>query len=181
MSFEMGATSSIINTEVDIIIDGITPCLFHRETGVLVATSTIRIHPTREMFEGWRFDWSIPERQGYEVYALTVPEVSEVQGLIALRSDAKNLAVEGYLLEANPENVGNCGIYKGIGAHLTAFACKIALDRGFSAYYFIAKTNLIEHYKNVLGARQVGSSQKMIIEGAAFRKLLEQYYLGERR
>ncbi|MDR0874992.1 MAG: hypothetical protein LBN12_02150 [Clostridiales Family XIII bacterium] len=129
----------------------------------------------------WKFDWSIPERQGYEVYALAIPEISEVQGLIALRSDAENLAVEGYLLEANPKNVGNNGVYKGAGAHLTAFACKTALDRGFGAYYFVAKTNLIEHYKNTLGAMQVGNSQKMIIEGASFRKLLEHYYKGERR
>jgi hypothetical protein len=79
-------------------------------------------------------------------------------------------------MESNPANVGHQGVYVGTGAHLTAFACKCAKEMGFDAYFFIAKTELIEHYKKTLGEKQIGTTQRMYIDGTAFLKLIEQYY-----
>jgi hypothetical protein len=53
---------------------------------------------------------------------------------------------------------------------LTAFARKTAKDMEFDTYFFVAKTELIEHYKEMLGAKQIGNTQRMYIDGNAFIK-----------
>jgi hypothetical protein len=165
--------------EIEIRIDLLTYCLFDRESEKNVDTHIHRVHPKNGEYK-WSFNWTILENGGYEVYALKVVGDEEAQGLLAIRSDEANSAIECKLLEANPNNVGHAGKYVGVGAHLMAFACKTAAERKFDACFFIAKTNLIEHYTKTLGAKQVGRSQKMIIEGAAFRELLNRYYKEEK-
>lgn len=162
--------------ELDIIIDGITDCLVERSTGKKLPTRIERIHPRKNQFGDWNFDWSVPEQQGSEVYALFLEDDDEVQGLIAFHAEPKNTCYYGDLIESNPLNIGHEGRYIGVGAHLTAFACKTAKDSGYDAYFFQAKVNLIEHYTKTLGATQIGSSQIMQLLGAAFDRLIDAYY-----
>lgn len=49
------------------------------------------------------------------------------------------------------ETLSKGGLYIGVGAHLTAYGCKVAKDNGFEVYYFDAKTDLINHYAKTLG------------------------------
>jgi hypothetical protein len=163
---------------IEIIIDGVTECLIERATGKKVATKEMRVHPKRGQFPEMHFDWTFPERQGAVVYALKIDDDTddEVQGLIAFHEDRANTCYVGDLLESNPANIGKQGRYIGVGAHLTAFACKMAKEAGYDAYFFEAKTDLIEHYENTLGARQIGRSQQMYIMGAAFNRLIGMYY-----
>jgi hypothetical protein len=162
---------------IDIVIDEITPCLIERLSGEKFDTTEKQIHPKQGDFKGWKFDWSIPEQEGSVVYALMIDDDSEeVQGLIAFHAETKSGFLFGDLLESNPANVGHEGIYAGIGAHLTALACKYAFDLGFDTYFFIAKTELVEHYKKSLGAKQIGDTQRMYIDGAAFLELIDKYY-----
>jgi hypothetical protein len=59
---------------------------------------------------------------------------------------------------------------------LFAFACKISEENNFDGYVsFIAKTELIEHYRNSLGAKLV-SNQSMIIDEIAAKKLITRYF-----
>jgi hypothetical protein len=164
---------------IDIVIDAITPCLIERSTGEKHATTIEQVHPEKNEYKGWRFDWTIPEKKGSAVYALRMADdpTGEVQGLIAFHPDMKNKFLFGDLMESNPTNVGHDGVYIGVGAHLTAFACKTAKDLGLDTYFFIAKTELIEHYKKSLGARQIGCTQRMYIDGSAFARLVAAYYL----
>lgn len=37
------------------------------------------------MEEGWKFDWSIPHKNGYEIYQLFLEGDDDVQGMIALK------------------------------------------------------------------------------------------------
>ena len=48
------------------------PYLRRNNTGELVETMVRRISPTRASTREWEFDWTKPERGGYEVYALYV-------------------------------------------------------------------------------------------------------------
>jgi hypothetical protein len=165
-----------IMAEINIIIDEITDCLIERVSGAEFPTVVERIHPHENQFTDWNFDWIVPERKGAEVYALYVKNDDEAQGLIAFHAEPRNSCYYGDLLESNPKNIGHNGRYIGVGAHLTAFACKTAKKKGYDAYFFVAKSELVAHYGKTLGATQIGNSQIMQIVGAAFNRLVDAYY-----
>jgi hypothetical protein len=152
--------------------------LIERTTGRKFDTVVEKIIPESGQFIGWNFDWTEPVGKNYETFALFIKNDSEkmTQGIIAIRVESENQAVYGYLLESNPRNVGKDGLYIGVGAHLTAYGCKVAKDNGFEVYYFDAKTDLIDHYASTLGAKRIGQSQRMVIDGDAFEHLIKQYY-----
>lgn len=60
--------------EVDILIDRITDCLIDTRTGREVETYYQRREtPIRPKdYKGWKFDWSITEKNGYHIYELFV-------------------------------------------------------------------------------------------------------------
>ncbi|MDR1088868.1 MAG: hypothetical protein LBL23_06335 [Coriobacteriales bacterium] len=163
--------------KIDIIIDGITDCLVERASEKRIDTEISEVS-FRCRLPGWKFDWSEPERQGSSVYALRVKGDPEavIQGLVAFHEDKENECVYGDLLESNSENIGRDGKYLGVGAHLTAFACKTARSLGYDAFYFMAKTLLMDHYRKTLGATQIGSSALMGIFEPAFSNLINSYY-----
>lgn len=68
------------------------------------------------------------------------------------------------LLESAPFNIGKDKLYEGVAGNLVAYACKISFQKGFEGYVtFTAKTKLIKHYEENLGANHF-KNQKMIIE-----------------
>lgn len=167
------------NMNVDVVIDKFTPCLIKRETGEIVDTITEKIKPKKDDYKGWNFDWSLPIKNGYSVYALKVKGDSKIQGMIATKVEIENKAVHVDIVENAPHNFGNKGEYEGVGSHLFALACKQAHDEGYDYIYFDAKTNLIDYYKEKLGAEQLGASQRMILEGIGFYNLINTYYGGK--
>jgi hypothetical protein len=162
---------------IDIVIDGITDCLIERTSGQKFETIIEKVSFNRRP-KGWKFDWSVPEKQGSSVLALKVKSDPDdvMQGLIAFHEDKDNLCFFGDLLESNSQNIGQHGTFAGVGAHLTAFVCKLAKEAGYSAYYFKAKTQLIDHYTKTLGARQIGSTPMMCILEPELGKLVDAYY-----
>lgn len=172
--------SRIVNGIMNIKIDRFTPCLVDRKTGEIVNTTFEKTHITAQQAkklrkEGWNFDWSIPEKEGYMVYKLTLMKDSEIQGLISLKSE------EGYVFAGNaenaPYNLGHLGRYEGVGGHLFAIACLQSKKRGYGGLVvFDAKTKLIEHYQKVLNAKLI-NAQRMYIDERAAEQLLKQYNL----
>lgn len=80
------------------------------------------------------------------------------------------------LLESSPFNIGKNKLYEGVAGNLVAHACKLSFQKGFDGYVaFTAKTELIEHYENTLGALHF-KNQRMIIETNASKFLVEKYY-----
>jgi hypothetical protein len=74
------------------------------------------------------------------------------------------------------ECLGKNKLYEGVPGNLFAFTCKISWDSGYQGFVsFTAKTNLITHYENTLGATHIGS-QKMIIFPSEALKLIKKYY-----
>ena len=151
--------------EIDILIDELTECLIQRETGLIVETDyEERQSPIKfKDYNGWKFDWTIPENNDYKIYDLFVKGDDTVQGRIAFKIDGGVADIN--IVEAAPHNVG----------HLFAIACQYSMDAGCDGYVaFTAKTNLIEHYKKELGA-EVISGQKMYIGELEAQKLIDKY------
>jgi hypothetical protein len=78
----------------------------------------------------WKFDWTLPLIQQYEVYVLTLENDDELQGLIALKDEQNNLAIHIDILETAPHNYGSQGKNEGVGGHLFAFAGKLSMKKG---------------------------------------------------
>lgn len=95
--------------EVDVPIDAITDCLTEAETGKTYPTDYYQItkkntaKTAKELIlAGWRFDCSLPQKNGFQVIKLSLKASSVLQGLIALAHypDLKFTQID--LVEAAP-------------------------------------------------------------------------------
>ena len=169
--------------EVDIIIDSITNCLKERKTGIIydseyrIVTKTIsKKEAIKLQASGWKFDWSIPHINGYEIYELLLKDDNIVQGMIALKHIREHYYTHVDIVESAPFNVGRNGKYAGVGAHLFAIACKLSWDAGNEGYVqFKAKTDLVEHYRETLGAQNI-DAQNMFIDSYGALQLIRKYF-----
>ena len=146
-----------INQCIDIEIDKLTNSIENRisadsfPTEVLVLEKSDLKHITKK--KGWLFNWKdefeLPDR---DVYKLTISgNPSIIQGLVSFTEREDHVYM--HLIESAPFNRGQEKVYLGIPGNLVAFACKVSFHRGFDGYVsFIAKTQLIDHYKHTLGA-----------------------------
>lgn len=167
-------------------IDRLTPCLCRNSDGKTVDTSVEKISPDAESFSDWEFDWTEPEKDGYSVFALKADGDDRVQGLISLINDKNDYAVNIGIVEAaphnnvhNPNNKSGQKEYDGVGGHLFAEAVRQSKNAGYDGFvFFDAKTDLIGHYKEHIGATQIGNSQRMFIDEIAAESLLNKYYGG---
>ncbi len=170
--------------EIDIFIDSLTNCLTCSETGEEFDTEFREISVNSKFASqlqkcGWGFDWSVPYKDGYKVYALYLKGDNKIQGLIALKHIKKEYYTFVSLLESAPYNIGHNGKYNGVGAHLFAIACKLSWNEGNEGYVqFIAKTNLIDHYKETVGAKLI-ENQSMYIDSYNSLKLIKLYFKEE--
>ena len=72
--------------------------------------------------------------------------------------------------------IGKNKLYEGVPGNLVAFACKLSFQRGYDGYVaFDAKTQLIKHYQESLGAIHF-RNQKMIIDSRAAEFLVNKYF-----
>lgn len=125
---------------------------------------------------GWSFDWfSEFLDDSKEVFKLTIVNNLEIiQGLISFSIKRDHIYMN--LLESAPFNLGRNKLYEGVAGNLVAFACKTSFEHGFEGFVsFTAKTKLIEHYKNNLGAIHFGNNL-MIIQTNSAQKLVDKYF-----
>ncbi len=168
------------NRGIDIEIDELTNSIRNVVSGDSFPTDISLITKpdlkTITKKSGWQFDWKIelkhPER---DVYKLTiVNNQSIIQGLISLEIKSDHLLM--HLVESAPFNKGKSKVYSGVPGNLVAFACKLSFQRGHEGNVaFISKTQLIEHYKESLGALHFGG-RLMIIDTKAALQLIDKYY-----
>ena len=172
--------------EINIFIDSMIDCLICSATGELEDTEYRLVSKTITKQDqnilkkqGWKFDWSIPHQNGYEVYELLLKNSDEVQGMIALRHIRNQYYTHVDIVEAAPFNVGHNGRYKGVGAHLFAIACKLSWDVGNEGYVqFTAKTDLVEHYRQTLNAKNI-DWHTMYIDSYGAIELIRKYFKEE--
>lgn len=163
---------------IDIEIDGLTQSVVHVRTQVSINTTIVwwsELKPSQRRLKKWNFDWQSEANMGRKVAALTLENDSAVQGLISFTADAGYLHV--HLVESAPRNAGRRKKYRGVPGNLFAFASLQSIQLGFEgSLAFDAKSELIAHYSKTLGAIQVGSSPRMIIDSETGRRLVHQYF-----
>ncbi len=160
---------------VNIIIDALTNSIQDRATGEHLETVFRRAEYLEiTALKGWEFDW-IQALKEHEVYVMTTRQNPDIiQGMIALNVEKAFVFV--HLVENSPSNRGKNAIYKGVGGNLFAFACQISLDKGCDGYVvFEAKTALITHYQQLLGAKHI-TKHRMYIDTPAATQLVHQYF-----
>lgn len=125
---------------------------------------------------GWNFDWRKEIKDNKrELYKLTiVNNRSVIQGLISLSYEEDHVFM--HLLENAPFNIGRSKMYEGGMGNLVAYACKLSFQRGYDGFVsFTAKTKLIEHYEETLGAYHFGNS-RMILGNKPAKFLVDKYF-----
>jgi hypothetical protein len=125
---------------------------------------------------GWLFNWKkeflLLDRNVFKLTIEGNPTI--IQGLMSITIHSNY--VEMHLIENAYFNRGNKKMYLGVAGNLVAFACKISFESGGSGFVsFLAKTRLIEHYKQSLGAQNM-HGHLMVINEENSKKLVEQYY-----
>jgi len=166
--------------EQEFIIDRLTNSIQNVISGDSFQTEVIRlsksdlINVTRE--KGWNFDWNLEFKDiKKEVYKLTIlNNQTIIQGLLSISIEKDHVFIN--LLENAPFNLGKSKLYEGVAGNLVAYACKISYQKGFDGYVvFTAKSKLIKHYENSLGAYHF-KNQRMIIDTKASKLLVEKYF-----
>jgi len=81
-----------------------------------------------------------------------------------------------HLIENAKFNRGKYKVYLGTPGNLVAFACKLSFQRGGDGYVsFAAKTRLIDHYIDTLGAIRF-AGHLMVITTVSALKLIGKYF-----
>lgn len=125
---------------------------------------------------GWQFNWlSESKLTDRIIYKLTIrnnPDI--VQGLVSISDYNDHFYL--HLIESAPFNLGRKKLYEGVPGNLFAFTCKTSWDKGYQGIVsFTAKTKLIKHYENTLGATHIGG-HKMVIFPHEALKLIKKYF-----
>lgn len=168
------------NIELDFEIDRLTNSIKNVITGDSFPTdiTLITIDDLKFVMKknGWLFDWKFEYKQpARDVYKLTIVNNQFIiQGMISL--EVKQDHVYIHLVESAPFNKGKTKIYSGVPGNLVAFACKLSFQRGHEGNVaFVAKSQLINHYIETLGAVHFGE-RLMIIETTTALKLISKYF-----
>lgn len=166
--------------EQEFIVDKLTDSILNTISGDSFETqvSTLKKSDLKTVLKksGWNFSWKVEfGNVKKEVYKLTIVNNSNViQGLLSLTIEIDHVFMN--LLESAPFNIGKNKLYEEVPGNLVAFACKLSFQRGFDGYVaFDAKTKLIKHYEETLGALHF-RNQRMIIDSRAASFLVNKYF-----
>ena len=164
----------------DFVVDKLTNSIQNTISGdsfqTKVARFTINDSKNITIKNGWNFNWKIELKNNTkEVYKLTiVNNLDIVQGLLSITKEVDHIYMN--LLENAPFNIGQTKLYEGVAGNLVAYACKLSFQYGFDGFVaFTAKTKLVRHYEESLGAYHFGG-HRMIIPTESFKLLVEKYF-----
>lgn len=164
----------------EFVVDKLTDSILNTVSGDSFETEVHRLakldlkHILKKL--GWNFDWKSElaqnDREVYKLVIASSPAV--VQGLISLTIKTDHVFIN--LLESAPFNIGKTKLYEGVPGNLVAFACKLSFQRGSEGFVsFRAKTKLINHYIQTLGAVHFGD-HLMVIDKDAAQVLVDKYF-----
>jgi hypothetical protein len=109
------------------------------------------------------------------VYCLTTLNYQKIiQELISITDKGDHIFMD--LIESAKFNKGKGKLYKGVAGNLVAFACKTSFEKGYEGVVsFMAKTQLIDHYTETLGAK-LFSGNRMFIDTKESQILTTKYF-----
>ncbi|MDR9398666.1 MAG: hypothetical protein RI562_06355 [Salibacter sp.] len=166
--------------EQGFVVDRLTDSILNTISGDSFQTeiSTLKKSDINHLLQndGWKFDWKTEfNDMTREVYKLTIvnnPDI--IQGLISVYRETDHVFIN--LLENAPFNIGKKKLYEGVPGNLVAYACKLSFQIGFEGFVaFTAKSKLIKHYEDTLGAYHF-KNQRMIIPTEAAKNLVIKYF-----
>jgi hypothetical protein len=165
--------------EVSVEIDKLTNSIEEALTGKLFQTEFfhLMVNDTRQIKKkAWLFNWK--SEIGYtdrQVFKMTVEgEEDIIQGLLSFSIETDHVFI--HIIESAMFNRGANRKYRGVAGNMFAFACKCSIDAGLGGFVsFKAKTVLIEHYRETIGATQF-KGQRMFIDKVAATALIKQYF-----
>ena len=163
-------------------IDKITECIEEVATGEIFETEVLQV--TKEDLKdvlkknGWNFPWKsylkMPERTVYKL-VIKGDDTKEIQGLISM--EIMDNFIEMHHIENAPHNYAQKKRFAGVFGNMVAFACKTSFDLNFDGFVaFTAKTKLIDHYSQTLGAGLIYGVNRMAIDTESAKKLVNSYY-----
>ena len=164
---------------LDFIIDKLTNSIENIFTGEVFDTEIVRLtlKDIRQINKAdWQFNWTDEVRdKTKETYKLTtVNNPTIIQGLLSIEDKQDHIFM--HLIESAKFNKGKGKIYFGVPGNLVAYACKISVEKGYEGFLaFDAKSALIKHYEQTLGATHF-RGLRMFIETMAAQKLIAQYF-----
>ncbi len=166
--------------EQGFIIDRLTDLILNTISGDSFQTeiSTLKKSDLKSILKknGWNFDWKSEFNDlKKEVFKLTIvnnPDI--IQGLLSITIENDHIYMD--LLESAPFNIGKRKLYEGVAGNLVAYACKTSFQKGYDGFVaFTAKTRLINHYEETLGAYHF-KNQRMIIDTEPAKFLVTKYF-----
>lgn len=166
--------------EQGFIIDRLTDSILNTISGDSFQTevSTLKRSDLKHILKknGWNFDWKSEFNDlAKEVYKLNIvnnPDI--VQGLLSITIESDHIFMN--LLESAPFNIGKQKLYEGVAGNLVAYACKVSFQKGYDGFVaFTAKSRLIKHYEDTLGAYHF-RNQRMIIDTDSAKFLVTKYF-----
>ena len=152
------------DTELDFEVDKLTTSIENSISGEIFDTQVSHVTEIKHIKKiEWVFDWHKEiQDSSKKVFKLTTinnPDI--IHGLISLTDKGDHIFMN--LIENAKFNKGEKKLYRGIAGNLVAFACKTAFENDYDGVVsFIAKTQLIEHYKQTLGAKLFAGNRMFI-------------------
>ena len=155
---------------LDFEVDKLTNSIENSISGEVFDTLIIRLEDRKEIKKtDWVFNWQNEFKdKSKQIYKLTtVQNNAIIQGLISITDKGDHIFMD--LIESAKFNKGNKKLYKGVAGNLVSFGCKMAFEKNYKGVVsFIAKTQLIEHYRLTLGAKLFGGNRMFIDTKEAF-------------
>lgn len=168
------------NSLLDFRVDKLTDSILNTVSGDSFQTEVQRLtKPDLKTISkklGWNFEWKREllqnDRETYKLVISSSPIV--IQGLLSVSVKTDHVYMN--LLESAPFNIGKNKLYEGVAGNLVAFACKLSFQRGCDGFVsFRAKTRLIEHYTQTLGAIHFGG-HLMVLDTDSAQTLVDKYF-----
>jgi len=165
---------------LDFEIDKLTNSIENVISGEVFDTQITRLYPVdgkqikkTEWVFNWHKELKDDAKQVYKLTTINNPQI--IHGLVAITDKQDHIFME--LIENAKFNKGKHKLYNGVAGNLVAFACKMAFELRYDGVVsFIAKTQLIDHYRNTLGADLFGGGNRMFIDTKPSLALVTKYF-----
>ena len=145
-------------------VDRLTNSIENAVSGEVFDTLIVKVTDGKEIKKNdWNFNWHTEikdkTKQVYKLTTINNPTV--IHGLISLTDKGDHIFMD--LIENAKFNKGKSKLYRGVAGNLVAFGCKMAFELNYDGVVsFIAKTQLISHYEQTLGAKLFGGNRMFI-------------------
>ena len=163
---------------LDFEVDKLTNSIENAVSGELFETIITQVTDSKHIKKtDWTFNWKneIKNKSKLVFKLTTANNPTIIHGLISLTNKGDHIFME--LIESGKFNKGKTKLYRGVAGNLVAFACKTAFELNYDGVVsFIAKTQLINHYEQTLGAKLFGGQNRMFIDTREALILVTKYF-----